>query len=81
MEGMIVQPRGVTGSKNTVVETNSVFQREQADQSAWKKDPQESTKVAKLENQVRGHDGEQNESFLTAAPQNLAECERLVNIY
>ena len=68
---------GMRGSKkSTVVETG--FQGEQAEQFAQRKDPQEGTKGSKTESQVGGHDGEQNESILTTAPQNLAECERLV---
>lgn len=70
----------MTASKNTV-ETNTACSRESKQTSVpGGRIHKRAQRGAKLESQVGGHDGEQNESILTAAPQNLAECERLVNI-
>lgn len=55
--------------------------REQADQCAWRQDPQEDTKGSNTRERSGVMMGQQNESILTTAPQNLAQCERLVNIY
>lgn len=79
--GMIVQLWGIRGSKkSTVVETEWVPENKQTSLLGGRIHKR-AQRVAKLESQVRSHDGEQNKSSLTAAPQNLAECERLVDIY
>lgn len=61
--GMVVHPWGMTESKSTVVE-NSVFQTSLPGVRIYKR----TQRVAKLKSQVRGHEGEQNESILATAP-------------
>lgn len=79
---MIVEPWGMTGSKSTVVENKQrVPERASSSVRLEGRVHKWAQGVAKLKSQVRDHDGEQNESILTTAPQNLAGSERLVNIY